>query len=319
MTDSTSSPMRLLVTGHLGYLGVEMTPLLVLLGHEVVGLDTGYYDGCDFLAPPDPVPHAGHRSPRRRPRRTSTVSMPSSTSPRSRTIRCPTSTRDLTYDINLDASVRLAEAAKAAGVGRFLFSSSCSLYGAGGDLDSRRDRGVQPRHAVRRVEGARRAGSVAGSPTTTSRRCTCATPRRTASRGDCVPTSSSTTSSGTRSPRARCCCRATARRGGRSCTSSTSPTRSSGARRASRRSSTTRRSTSVGSARTIASATSPTSSPRSCPTASSDIADGCHRRTSATTASTSPRSRASSPGYRPQWTLRQGIEELLRGVFATAG
>ena len=38
-----------------------------------------------------------------------------------------------TYDINLHASVRLAEAAKQAGVKRFLFSSSCSLYGAGGD------------------------------------------------------------------------------------------------------------------------------------------------------------------------------------------
>ena len=40
---------------------------------------------------------------------------------------------NLTYDINLHASVRLAEAAKQAGVERFLFASSCSLYGAGGD------------------------------------------------------------------------------------------------------------------------------------------------------------------------------------------
>ena len=48
--------MKVLVTGHRGYIGVEMVPVLHAAGHEVVGLDTGYYDECDFRAPPDNVP-----------------------------------------------------------------------------------------------------------------------------------------------------------------------------------------------------------------------------------------------------------------------
>ena len=49
--------MKLLVTGHLGYLGVEMTSRLLAAGHEVVGLDVDYYADCDFVAPPDDVPN----------------------------------------------------------------------------------------------------------------------------------------------------------------------------------------------------------------------------------------------------------------------
>ena len=48
--------MKVLVTGHRGYIGVEMVPELVAAGHEVVGLDTGYYDECDFVSPPDDIP-----------------------------------------------------------------------------------------------------------------------------------------------------------------------------------------------------------------------------------------------------------------------
>ena len=44
------------VTGHRGYIGVEMVPALLAAGHEVVGLDTGYYDECDFVSPPDHIP-----------------------------------------------------------------------------------------------------------------------------------------------------------------------------------------------------------------------------------------------------------------------
>jgi nucleoside-diphosphate-sugar epimerase len=124
--------MKLLVTGHLGYIGVEMVPRLLALGHEVVGLDTGYYDGCDFVAPPDPVPSLA-------------VDLrdvePSHLEGFDAVLHLAALSNDplsdlnpeLTYDINLRASVHLAEAAKRAGVGRFLFSSSCSLYGAGGD------------------------------------------------------------------------------------------------------------------------------------------------------------------------------------------
>ena len=124
--------MKVLVTGQRGYIGVEMVPALRAAGHEVVGLDTGFYDECDFLAPPDEVPNID-------------VDLRDVTAEHLAGIDAvmhlgalsndPLGDLDsqVTYDINLHASVKLAEAAKQAGVQRFLFSSSCSLYGAGGD------------------------------------------------------------------------------------------------------------------------------------------------------------------------------------------
>ena len=211
--------MKVLVTGHRGYIGVEMVPALRAAGHEVVGLDTGLLRRVRL-----------RRAARRRRRRSTSTSA---------TSRRPTSkgfdavvhlaalsndplgdlNSELTYDINLHASVRLAEAAKEAGVERFLFASSCSLYGAGGDDAARRERRRSTRSrrtASRRCASSRRSAS---SPTTRSRRCTCATPPPTACPAGCAPTSSSTTSSATPSRPARCCCRATARRGARSSTS----------------------------------------------------------------------------------------------------
>ncbi|HEY7372720.1 MAG TPA: NAD(P)-dependent oxidoreductase [Polyangia bacterium] len=124
--------MKVLVTGHRGYIGVEMVPALRAAGHEVVGLDTGYYDECDFESPPDPTPELK-------------VDLRDITADHLRGIDAVAHlaalsndplgdlNKELTYDINLRASVKLARAAKEAGVPRFLFSSSCSLYGAGGD------------------------------------------------------------------------------------------------------------------------------------------------------------------------------------------
>lgn len=124
--------MKVLVTGHRGYIGVEMVPDLRAAGHEVVGLDTGLFDECDFMSPPDEVKNLD-------------VDLrdvePSHLEGFDAVIHLAALSNDplgdvnpnVTYDINLHASVRLAQAAKAAGVRRFLFSSSCSLYGAGGD------------------------------------------------------------------------------------------------------------------------------------------------------------------------------------------
>jgi nucleoside-diphosphate-sugar epimerase len=124
--------MKVLVTGHRGYIGVEMVPALRAAGHEVVGLDTGYYDECDFDRAPDEIPELR-------------IDMRDVTAAQCRgfdaVIHLAALSNDplgdlnkeLTYDINLHASVKLARAAKEAGVRRYLFSSSCSLYGAGGD------------------------------------------------------------------------------------------------------------------------------------------------------------------------------------------
>lgn len=124
--------MRVLVTGHRGYIGVEMVPLLRAAGMDVVGLDTGYYDDSDFRSPPDEVPALDldlrDVTPDHLRGFDAVVHLGALSND-------PLGDLDanLTYDINLHASVNLAKAAKAAGVGRYVFASSCSLYGAGAD------------------------------------------------------------------------------------------------------------------------------------------------------------------------------------------
>jgi nucleoside-diphosphate-sugar epimerase len=124
--------MKVLVTGHLGYIGVEMTSVLTGRGHEVVGLDTDLFADCDFLFPPDLVPNLNLDV-----RDVTAADLVGFDA----VIHLAALSNDplsdlnpsLTYDINRDASVGIAKAAKAAGVQRFIFSSSCSLYGKGGD------------------------------------------------------------------------------------------------------------------------------------------------------------------------------------------
>jgi nucleoside-diphosphate-sugar epimerase len=124
--------MRILLTGHKGYIGAVAGPMLLEAGHEVTGIDSDLFSGCDFgvldpevpeirkdlrdLAPEDlegfdAVFHLGALS------------------------NDPLGDLDpeLTYEINYRASVRVAKLAKAAGVQRFVLSSSCSTYGAAGD------------------------------------------------------------------------------------------------------------------------------------------------------------------------------------------
>lgn len=123
--------MRVLVDGDRGYIGTVLVPLLLDAGHEVVGLDVGWYDGCDFGTQPD-----GYTS------RTGDV--------RDATVEDLTGfdavvhlaaisndpighlNPEATYSVNADGVGHIARVAKEARVGRFLFSSSCSLYGAGG-------------------------------------------------------------------------------------------------------------------------------------------------------------------------------------------
>lgn len=126
--------MKVLVTGHLGYIGTVMVPVLRAAGHDVTGYDSDLYRRCTYgaggvmidvpsiakdtrdavaadLAGFDAVIHLaalsndplGNINP------------------------------DLTYAINHRASVDFAKAAKAAGVRRFLFASSCSNYGQAGE------------------------------------------------------------------------------------------------------------------------------------------------------------------------------------------
>jgi nucleoside-diphosphate-sugar epimerase len=123
--------MKVLLTGHQGYIGSVLGPMLMNHGHEVVGLDSGLFEGCDFDSV-QPIPsirldvrdiQADHLVGFDAVLHLAALS------------NDPLSDLDpsLTYDINHRASVRLAQLAAQAGVSRFVFSSSCSLYGAAGD------------------------------------------------------------------------------------------------------------------------------------------------------------------------------------------
>jgi nucleoside-diphosphate-sugar epimerase len=124
--------MRVLITGHAGYIGSVMAPLAMAAGHEVVGFDTGFYSGCDFGPGPEPITELGGdlrevRSEQLRGFDAIVHLAALSNDP------LGSIDPEVTYEINFEASVRLALAAKAAQVPRFLFASSCSLYGKAGD------------------------------------------------------------------------------------------------------------------------------------------------------------------------------------------
>jgi nucleoside-diphosphate-sugar epimerase len=124
--------MRILLTGHLGYIGAVAAPMLVAAGHEVVGLDSGLFEDCNFGPPGTGIP-----SIRKDLRDVAVADLKGFDA----VVHLAALSNDplgnlnarLTYDINHAGSARLAEAAKAAGVARFVFSSSCSTYGAAGD------------------------------------------------------------------------------------------------------------------------------------------------------------------------------------------
>ena len=124
--------MRVLVTGNLGYVGTVMTPLLQGEGHEVWGFDTGYFADCV-------LGELGDSGLSRQILRDVREVEPADLSGVDAVVHLAGLSNDptgelnpqLTEQINLEATVRLAEASKRAGVTRFLFASSCSIYGQG--------------------------------------------------------------------------------------------------------------------------------------------------------------------------------------------
>jgi nucleoside-diphosphate-sugar epimerase len=124
--------MRVLLTGHQGYLGTVLAPMLRAAGHEVTGLDSGLFAACVLGPAPDDPPG-------------STADLRAVTAEQlagfDAVVHLAALSNDplgslapqLTYDINYHASVRLATLARDAGVGRFLYASTCSVYGVAGD------------------------------------------------------------------------------------------------------------------------------------------------------------------------------------------
>lgn len=125
--------MRILVTGNQGYIGTIMTQRFAEAGHEVLGLDTGYYENCWLGQPVDPKVSGQVRKDIRE-------ITPSDFEGVHGVVHLAALSNDptgelnpgLTEDINYEATMKVARAAKDAGVERFIFASSCSIYGAGG-------------------------------------------------------------------------------------------------------------------------------------------------------------------------------------------
>lgn len=124
--------MKVLVTGHLGYIGTVLVPMLRSSGHEVTGLDSDLYRECTFGGGIVDVPALIKDV---RDVEKSDVAGFDAVLHLAGLSNDPLGDLDpeLTYEINHKGSVRLAELCKEAGVGRFVFSSSCSNYGAAGD------------------------------------------------------------------------------------------------------------------------------------------------------------------------------------------
>jgi nucleoside-diphosphate-sugar epimerase len=119
---------RVLITGHKGYIGSVLAPLLTQAGHDVVGLDTDYFSSCTLVADPLPI-----RSINKDIRRLRSDDLHDYDAVIHLAALSNDPTDDLDADwtrqINCEGSIRLAEYAKAAGVERFLFASSCIIYG----------------------------------------------------------------------------------------------------------------------------------------------------------------------------------------------
>ena len=124
--------MKVLVTGHLGYIGCVLTPMLMKRGHDVYGLDSDIYRNCTFMGAVPEVP-----SFQKDVRDVTEDDLEGFDA----VIHLAGLSNDplgdyrpsLTEDINYHGSVRVARLAKRVGIERFIFASSCSNYGAAGD------------------------------------------------------------------------------------------------------------------------------------------------------------------------------------------
>jgi len=124
--------MKVLVTGSHGYIGMVLVPMLIAEGHEVVGLDSDLYRECTFG---DGIPNIPLVRKDIRDVQASDLAGFDAVMHLAGLSNDPLGDLNpkLTYDINHQASVRLAKLSKSTGVKRYIFSSSCSNYGAAGE------------------------------------------------------------------------------------------------------------------------------------------------------------------------------------------
>ena len=129
--------MKVLLTGHLGYIGTVLAPQLLARGHEVFGLDSDLFAACTFMGKVTPLPLVGSdvreaiddaRFHERLEGLDAVIHLAGLSNDPLGAFR-----PSITSEINAEASIRLAQHAKRAGVPRFLFASSCSNYGLSGN------------------------------------------------------------------------------------------------------------------------------------------------------------------------------------------
>lgn len=142
--ESVALTMRVLLTGSEGYIGSVLGPFLAQRGHQVVGLDSGFHRSGWLVNGSDGAPAWLNADTRN-------VEGPDLAGFEA-IIHLADLSNDpvgelnpeITLDINHRATVRLAKLAQAAGVRRFVYMSSCSIYGSAGDSDSTEESPVQP-------------------------------------------------------------------------------------------------------------------------------------------------------------------------------
>ena len=154
--------MRVLVAGDRGYIGAVLVPFLRASGHQADGLDLGLYERCDLGQPA-----LGDRQAPRDMRDVTTADLAGYDA-----VICLAALSndplgflnpETTYSVNLDGTLTLARATRDAGIDRFLFASSCSLYGAAGSAGVAEDAELVPvtPYGESKVQAERRLSALA--------------------------------------------------------------------------------------------------------------------------------------------------------------